>query len=160
MTVEIRRNTHGDTRVAKYIPTIDQFGRSNYLHAKDVERLMCAVSQQIKHTSEHHDWTKRSEPYKSMFYQDMIETMKEHIVFDQGEWAKMHYEIERHHLDKFVPDDVTLVDVIEMLCDCVAAGLARKGMVDEVTIPAEVLEKAVKNTVEWLKAECKVVEDE
>ena len=49
-------------------------------------------------------------------------------------------------------------DVIEMICDCVAAGMARSGDIFDVDIPAEVLTKAVKNTVELLKSEIQVVE--
>lgn len=65
-------------------------------------------------------------------------------------WYENHVNSERHHLLKRCPDDVNLVDVIEMLCDCVSAGLARTGKVFDVEIPADILTKAVKNTVELL----------
>ena len=57
---------------------------------------------------------------------------------------------ERHHLLKNVPDDVDLLDVLEQICDCVSAGMARSGKVFDVEIPSEILEKAVKNTVKML----------
>lgn len=79
--------------------------------------------------------------------------------FFDGEWSKIHYEVlERHHLKRHCPDDVNMLDVIEMICDCVAAGMARSGEVYDVDIPAEVLTKAVKNTVDLLKREIEVVE--
>jgi hypothetical protein len=51
---------------------------------------------------------------------------------------------------------VNLFDVIEMLCDCVSAGMARSGDVYDVDIPAEVLTKAVRNTVELMKEQIEV----
>ena len=46
-----------------------------------------------------------------------------------------------------------------MICDCVAAGTARSGGdIYDVDIPADILTKAVKNTVEILKDEVEVVE--
>jgi len=66
------------------------------------------------------------------------------------EWYKMHVNSERHHLLQSVPEDVNLVDVIEMICDCVSAGMARTGKVFDVEIPAKVLEKAVANTAQLL----------
>jgi hypothetical protein len=43
---------------------------------------------------------------------------------------------------------VNLIDVLEMICDCVCAGMARSGNVYPVNISSEILQKAVKNTVE------------
>lgn len=53
---------------------------------------------------------------------------------------------ERHHLNDSVPEDVNLVDVLEMVIDCTVAGLARSGEVYDITIPQEVLEQAIDNT--------------
>ena len=79
--------------------------------------------------------------------------------FFDGEWSKLHYqELERHHLKRNCPDDVNLFDVIEMLCDCVAAGMARSGDVYDVDIPSEVLVKAVSNTSKWLQSRIMVIE--
>ena len=79
--------------------------------------------------------------------------------FFDGEWSKLHYNVlERHHLKRHCPDDVNMLDVIEMICDCVAAGMARSGEVYDVDIPAEVLTKAVKITVELLKSHIQVID--
>lgn len=51
-----------------------------------------------------------------------------------------------------------MFDVIEMLCDCVAAGMARSGNVYDVEISSDVLQKAVKNTVDMLKNEIEVID--
>ena len=53
---------------------------------------------------------------------------------------------ERHHLNDNVPEDVNLIDVLEMVIDCTVAGLARSGEVYNITIPNDVLIKAIDNT--------------
>ena len=49
------------------------------------------------------------------------------------------------------PKDVNLVDVLEMIVDCVCAGLARSGEVRDLEIDEDILNKAVKNTVDMIK---------
>lgn len=121
---------------------------------------MGEFAQEIRNRSEKHDWTKMVEPYESMFYRDLCNTIEGRIDFFDGEWSRLHYtELERHHLGVFCPDDVNLIDVIEMLCDCVVAGKARSGDVYDINISDTILQKAVKNTVEILKM-CVVVEGE
>lgn len=150
--VKIKANTNGDTRVASGIPTIQDFNEANRSHQEDVKALAEAFARAIVKQTKNHDWTKTSEPYKSMFYRDFCDTMNGHIKFEDGKWAKIHYdELERHHLLRHVPDDVNLIDVIEMLCDCVCAGMARSNDVYNVTIPEDVLAKATANTLDMLK---------
>ena len=61
--------------------------------------------------------------------------------------------------EKRCPSDVNLIDVIEMLIDCVCAGKARTGVVYPINISSEILQKAVKNTVEVLKENVVVEND-
>jgi hypothetical protein len=57
-----------------------------------------------------------------------------------------------------VPGDVTLVDVIEYLVDCVMAGMSRSGTVYDLDLPQEVLQLAFKNSIDLLKKNIKVVD--
>ena len=59
-----------------------------------------------------------------------------------------------------VPDDVNLIDVLDMVIDCVMAGMARTGQVYPLKIDPDVLMKAFNNTVELLKDNVVVIEDE
>ncbi len=68
----------------------------------------------------------------------------------------MHVTTERHHLKKFVPDDVNIIDLLEMLIDCVCAGMARTGDVYPMELPNDLLQKVVANTVDYLKSIIKV----
>ena len=93
------------------------------------------------------------EPYESMFYRDLCNTIEGRIEFLDGEWSRLHYtELERHHLNALCPEDVNLIDIIAMLCDCVVAGKARSGDVYDINISNTILQKAIKNTVEMLKS--------
>jgi len=153
--IKIPRNTLGDTRTAERIPTISEFNDSNMQHRRDVEALMENLAGRIECRATEHDWTKTVDPYRSMFYQDMVRTMTSDFEFTSGIWAKLHYEtLERHHLNCCVPDAVDLIDVIEMICDCVAAGLARSGEVRAIEIDSDVLQEAVRNTARLLEDEC------
>lgn len=58
-----------------------------------------------------------------------------------------------------MPEDVNLIDVLEMIVDCVMAGMARTGNVYPLDIKNEVLRKAFDNTVELLKRNVEVIED-
>ena len=158
--VKIKKNTNGDSRVADYVPTIQEFDMANAEHRDDVRNLVDDFCILLKRRCRDHDWTKVKEPYHSMFYRDMCATLEGRLPdFMKGEWAQQHYyQNERHHLDVYARPDVDMFDVIEMICDCVAVGMARCGEVHEVEIPNHVLQRAVKNTVEILKGEVEVVE--
>lgn len=154
----IKRNTDGDTRVATESPSIDRFDLSNYLHRKDVKTMMNNFAENIKDRAEKHDWSKTEEPYKSMFYRELCNTIEGRMNFEDGEWYKVHCAYERHHLLMNCPENVNLIDVIEMICDCVCAGMARSGCVRELEIDNDILNRAVDNTVEMLK-NCVELED-
>ena len=160
MMIVIQKNTNGDTRVATHVPTIEEFSQSNQQHAEDVYKLMRVVADDLVNRGKSHDWTKQFEPHKSEFYQAMVQTLTSDIDFMDTIWAKKHYVMERHHLNRKEPLTVDLIDVIEMICDCVAAGLARSGKVREVNINPHILERAVKNTVNRLVGVCEVREGE
>lgn len=156
--IQIKKHTEGDSRVAKELPTFQDFNNANLDHRNDVTNLISEFIHILSTKSSEHDWTKIKEPYRSMFYRDLCATLEGRMNFMDGEWANIHYnKLERHHLKQRCPDDVDLFDVIEMICDCVAAGMARSGDVYDVDIPAEVLTKAVANTVELLKDQIEVV---
>lgn len=146
--VFIKKNTLGDTRTAEYMPSREEFNDANERHIDDVKNLTKSFCDEMLERISHHDWTKMSEPYATMFYDDMkanIEEGKEPFV--DMEWYKLHVNAERHHLNDRVPEDVDLIDVVERLVDCVSAGMARSGSVYDVTVPDDVLQNAVANTV-------------
>lgn len=157
--IKMKKNINGDTRSADHIPTIEEFDMANISHRDDVRKLVDRFTKLLLESAEEHDWSKVKEPFKSMFYRDMVDTMEKRLSFEDGEWYKLHTQkLEHHHLNEYVPDDVDLFDVIEMICDCVCAGMTRQGEVRPVEIKNEVLQKAIENTVEILKNQIEVVD--
>ena len=155
--IKIKRHTEGDSRVATEVPTFEAFDRANRAHVSDVQNLVYWFAKELRGRTARHDWTKVEEPYRSMFYRDLCGVLEGRMDFFDGEWSKLHYEVlERHHLNRRCPEDVNLFDVIEMLCDCVAAGIARNGDFYDLEIPSDVLQKAVNNTTQLLKEQCEV----
>ena len=150
-TVKMKKNTLGDTRTAKRMPTKEEFHHSNWLHKDDVINLATEFAIELKKRCGNHDWTKVEEPYASIFYDLMKSTIEDGKDFMSGEWAHLHYDVlERHHLTWHCPEDVDLFDILEMIFDIVSAGMTRSGSVYPIEISSEVLQKAVSNTVDYL----------
>lgn len=151
--VFIKRHTEGDSRVVKEVPSRVQFDLANRDHIRDVKNLVSEFSDLLLLQVAHHDWTKTVEPHATDFYNDLCKTINGEMNFMDGKWAHDHYCVyERHYLLEHCPDDVNLIDDIEMICDHVAAGVARSGEVSNIDIPEDILVKAVKNTTELLKS--------
>ncbi len=94
-----------------------------------------------------------------MFYRALKSGFKDD-EFRKLNWWKIHQTKERHHLNDHCPDDVNLIDVMEMLCDCVCAGKARTGNVYPINISPDILEKAVANTQKLLEENISVEKEE
>jgi len=146
--VKIKRNVLGDTRTATRVPTFYEFVDSNESHMDDVLNMMYELATDIRKAGKDHDFTKREDPEKSLFYRELCATIEGNMdSFIDGKWYSMHCCTERHHLNEHCPEDVNLIDVLEMICDCVCAGMARSGNVRPVSISDDILRKAFDNTV-------------
>ena len=148
MKVVIHKNPNGDTRTAPKGITFEQFQEANDSHIADVRAVMDEIGTMFCENGEKHDWTKKAE--EKMFYGDFLETMAGGIDFVSGKWYQHHVNTERHHLLSRCPEDVNLLDVIEMIVDCVCAGKTRSGEIRGLEITPEILETAMKNTVKLI----------
>ena len=157
--VKIKRNVLGDTRTATRVPTFYEMVDSNREHVNDVAGMMTNIATDIRSAGANHDKTKAEDPYKSMFYRELCATIEGKMDnFTDGEWYPMHCKTERHHLNEHCPEDVNLIDVLEMICDCVCAGMARTGSVYPISISDDVLRKAFDNTVQMCIGAVEIVE--
>lgn len=147
--VIIKKTTKCDTRTLPEGAIVSEAdAKSDTLkHRKAVVDTGKFVCDKIKEQFKEHDWSKLGVNLKQ--FTDGLNKGIDSPEFD--EWYEMHVAAERHHLKKFVPDDVNIVDLLEMICDCVCAGKARTGDVYPLELPNELLQKVVANTVEWLK---------
>jgi len=147
--VRIKKTTKCDTRAI-----VGNFTKQDVLddtlkHKSAVIDACNAFAQGLIKQSNSHDYTKLGK-YLSQFTKALKSGLKGD-EFKKLKWWEIHKTKERHHLNDFCPDDVNLIDVIEMLADCVCAGKARTGSVYPINIDSEILQKAVANTVELFK---------
>lgn len=157
--IRIRKSPTADTRTADHFVTPEELRDSTILHRLDVLHAMKWFAFLMEQAGRTHDWTKK------VYFKEFYEQFHREQVTHKGDWPsnpdgwymKRHLKKERHHLNKACPEDVNLVDVLEMLCDCVMAGLARNGRYREEEPDADMLVKAYKNTVKKL-IECVEIE--
>ena len=119
----------------------------------DVKKAMVFFENMLGKASEKHDFDKLTGI--DSFHADFI------TGFKQTGWWDNHRKVNRHHLleDDGIPADVNLIDVLEMIVDCVMAGMGRTGKVYPLEIKPEVLKKAFDNTVDMLKKQVIVEEN-
>lgn len=146
--IEIYKNPNGDTRTAPKNIAFEQFQEANDSHRDDVNKVISVLSLMLSENGVKHDWTKKK--YEKMFYNNFLATINLGTDFVSGEWYQLHVNTERHHLLSRCPDDVNLLDVIEMVVDCVCAGKTRSGEVRDLEISSDILEMALKNTVKLI----------
>lgn len=152
----IYKNPNGDTRTASKDVSYEDFQKANDMHIEDVRSVMDYLAECIENAGELHDCTKKTQ--EALFYKDFKNTLETGSDFIQGEWYQMHINAERHHLLSHCPEDVNLIDVLEMISDCVCAGLARSGEIRNLEIDNEILNKAVQNTVQMIKDKIEVLD--
>lgn len=156
----ISKNPKGDSRTAKQIPLYKDFQEANKSHRYDVKKMMYNISEMLKIAGNMHDWTKNDKTIlEEMFYCDLVDTMNGEMIFTDGKWHQIHCDLERHHLNKRCPDDVNLIDVLEMIADCVCAGAARSGKVEDIKLDIDILKKAFDNTVKMCAESVEVIND-
>lgn len=153
--IRIKKNPNGDTRTAPKGITFEQFQQANDMHINNVEEVMWEIANLVEKAGELHDCTKKSQ--ERMFYRDFVNTQENGADFVSGEWYQLHVNAERHHLLSNCPEDVNLIDVLEMIADCTCAGLARSGEIRDLEINSEILDRAVKNTAELIKSMVEVI---
>jgi len=124
------------------------------MHVSDVQKGCAFIANKIIEAGINHDYSKIS--LLDNYIGDNVASKSGEEV-RASKWYQAHITEERHHLNARCPDDVNLIDVIELLIDCTMAAIARRGSLrtTETTdfISMDILEKAFKNTVEMLKNE-------
>lgn len=147
----IKETKKCDTRTLKpnEIISKDAVEGDTKLHIEAVELCGKFLCEKIEEQFKEHDHTKLGE-YLPAFTKALLSGFKGK-EFKEQDWWEIHLT-ERHHLNDKAPEDVNLIDVLEMICDCVSAGMARTGHIFPLTLSTETLEKAFLNTVELIKS--------
>jgi hypothetical protein len=146
--ITIHKSATADTRTCDFINvTKDQLRISSVQHIGDVSEGLMFFEDMLDAAAVRHDFDKLTDI--DGFHADFV------TGFKQTGWWDRHRGLNRHHLlqPDGVPADVNLIDVLDMIVDCVMAGMGRAGSVYPLDIKPEVLKTAFDNTVELLKAQ-------
>jgi len=145
--IYIKKSPTADTRTCDFSKVSKEtLLASSHQHIQDVGVAMAHFAILLCNQAENHDHDKISDI--DGFHHDFLTGFKETT------WWDNHRKVNRHHLldADGVPADVNLIDVLDMIADCVMAGMARSGSVYTLNIKPEVLQAAFENTVSLLKA--------
>lgn len=150
--IQIHPNQTADTRTCDFANTTKEtLLASSHQHISDVNCGLMFFAQQLCTAGANHDMDKITDI--DGFHRDFL------TGFAQTTWWDAHRRLNRHHLLQAdgVPADVNLVDVLDLITDCVMAGMARSGSVYELNLDPAILQQAFINTIELLKSNVKVV---
>lgn len=147
-TVYVQHNGSGDTRTCGGNVDRQAIQDATKQHIKSVSDVMSVISKRIAYRGINHDWTKIT--YEPQFFKDFCDCVKFDENFTSLPWYRKHIAEERHHLNDSCPNDVNLIDIIEMIVDCVTAGIARSGSVRNIEISDTILHKALQNTIQYI----------
>lgn len=149
--INIYKSETADTRTSDWANVSkEQLLASTESHIADVNQGLNYFAKRLRDCAMQHDHDKISDI--DGFYGDFK------TGFKTQNWYKNHVRVNRHHLtaEGGKPEDVNLVDVLEMIIDGVMAGMARSGSVYDIEISNDILQQAVKNTTEELKSKINV----
>ena len=149
--IRIKKSPTADTRTCDFANTKKEtLLASSYQHIEDVGKGLQWFRMMLQESANVHDHDKISDI--DGFHRDFL------TGFAQTTWWDNHRKVNRHHLlePDGVPEDVNLIDVLDMIADCVMAGMARSGSAYPLNIDPEVLMMAFQNTVVELKANVEV----
>lgn len=153
--IEIQQSPTADTRTCNPATVSQQtLLDSSRQHIEDVQAALAFFVERLLLTARAHDRDKITDI--AGFHRDFVQGFKD----GHTSWWERHRQLNRHHLtmDDGVPEDVNLIDVLDFIADCVMAGMARSGRVYPLELPADVLARALANTVELLKGHVRVVQ--
>lgn len=144
--IHIKPSPTADTRSCDWSKVSkEQLCDSSEEHRRDVREGFEFFVRIMRRQAELHDHDKITNI--DGFHEDFA------TGFEKTDWWDMHRKINRHHLlqEDGVPEDVNLIDVLDMVVDCTMAGLARSGALYPIDIKPEVLVQAFKNTFALLE---------
>lgn len=153
-TIRIKKSPTADTRTCDFANVSERtLLNSSVQHIADVRRGLAFFGAMLAEAATNHDTDKLTDI--EGFHRDFV------TGFAQTTWWDRHRQLNRHHLlqEDGVPEDVNLIDVLDMIADCVMAGMARSGSVYPLAITDDVLRRAFDNTVTTLKANVEVEAD-
>lgn len=144
--IKIKQSKTADTRSCDFSKvTIEQLLESSVQHINDVGKGIDFFKELMDMSVANHDIDKITGIEN--FHSDFI------TGFKTTGWWDNHRRVSRHHLlqDDGIPADINLIDVLDMIVDCVMSGMGRTGSVYPLDMSPETLWNAFNNTTDLLK---------
>ncbi|MBO7715156.1 MAG: hypothetical protein J6S85_16425, partial [Methanobrevibacter sp.] len=88
--------------------------------------------------------------YEQEFFDNFKDTLLNGKDFVSNTWYQKHIEMEKHHPFSKCHKDITLLDIIETIVDCVCAGKSRSGEVRPLEFNEEIVKLAITNTIKMI----------
>jgi hypothetical protein len=151
--IRIQKSPTADTRTCDFTKVSKEtLLASSKQHIFDVRLALDFFASRVFKAGQDHDTDKITDI--DGFHRDFV------TGFTQTMWLDAHRKLNRHHLnvEDGIPEDVNLIDVLDYIADCTMAGMARSGSVYDITLPADVLQRAFANTAAMLKARVIIVD--
>mgnify|MGYP001055603236 CR=1 FL=1 len=145
MKIYIETNKTAGTRTCDWSKVSkEELLMSSIKHINDVQKGINFFAKKLLDIAIKHDYTKID--HIDEFYEDFK------TGFKTTTWWNMHKEKERHHLKEkqYIPNNINLLDILEMITDGVMAGMVRSGQYKKEEIPDELQKQAFDNTVQML----------
>jgi hypothetical protein len=152
--IEIKKSETADTRSCDFKNVSKtELLASSVSHIGDVIEGIDFFISLLNDAAKRHDYDKITKI--DNFHSNFI------TGFEERDWLDNHIILNRHHLEdeNGIPNDVNLIDVLEMISDCVMAGMARSGSVYPFENMESLLVKAFNNTVSLLKEQIVVIKE-
>ena len=146
MKITIKPSPTADTRTCDWSKVSkEELLQSSLMHKQDIAKAIGFFQTLLTEAAVRHDHDKLHAI--DHFHADF------QTGFKQTGWWDNHRAVNRHHLtmEDGIPANVNLIDVLDYIADCVMSGMARSGSVYDLTLPQELLSRAVANTTELLK---------
>ena len=152
--IKIHQSKTADTRSCDFKSvTKEQLLASSRQHINDVGLGLIFFQQMLTDAYMRHDHDKITDI--DLFHDEFI------TGFATTEWWDNHRKVNRHHLlvEDGIPSDVNLIDILDMIVDCIMVGKARTGTVYPLDVNPKTLMNAFNNTVELLKNNVEIVKE-
>lgn len=146
--ITIEKTQGADTRSAKEVVTKETLLSESHLHKSHVRKMMAVLAQELITRGENHDHTKTEAI--DLFHDNFVKAFNKEMEFKQHAWWKLHLT-EKHHINDYMHADTDLLDLLEMLVDCVCAGMARTGNIFPIEMDNDRFQQMLKNTVDKIK---------
>ena len=140
----------GDSRTSGTTPNLKEVYNATETHINDVDNTLEYWKSLISERMGKHDYTKL-ENFENEYGYLVTHNIRDEEFLKSNWWHK-HITEERHHLIEYVPIDVNLIDVLEMISDRVTAEKGRTGEINTnyLKLDKDTLYRAYWNTVKLL----------